>query len=96
MKKILVISIIILLVGLVIIAIAEPIAFEKANAEYKAGKWSWYNEYRSFVYETTSRNIKTIGLILSFIGTVGIIFIPFGMYKDQNRLRVVGERKNRK
>jgi len=94
MKRILIISAVILLIGLLIIAIAEPVAFQKANAEYETGKWAWYNEYRSFIYETTSDNIKTIGLILSFIGTAGIMFITYKKYNTPGRLKIVGKRED--
>ncbi len=67
---------IVLLLGLAVIAIAEPIAFSKANAEYPMGQWAWYNEYRSFIYETVSANIRLIGIILSVLGTAGAVIIP--------------------
>ena len=67
---------IVLLIGLAVIAIAEPLAFRKANAEYTMGQWAWYNEYRSFIYETSSANIRLIGIILSVLGSSGIILTP--------------------
>ena len=74
-----------LLIGLAVIAIAEPLAFRKANAEYPMGQWAWYNEYRSFIYETVSANIRLIGIILSFLGTAGVVLIPLSGKRSNER-----------
>ena len=84
-KVLFVCACIVLLIGLAIIAIAEPLAFSKANAEYPMGKWAWYNEYRSYIYETSSTNIKTIGMILSVLGAVSIVLIPLTTIKNKSR-----------
>ena len=78
-------SFIFLLIGLAVIAIAEPIAFNKASAAYAQGQWGWYNEYRSFIYETTSTNIKTIGILLSIVGSSGVIMIPIASYRGRGK-----------
>jgi hypothetical protein len=78
-------SFVFLLIGLAVIAIAEPIAFNKASAAYAQGQWGWYNEYRSFIYETTSANIKTIGIILSIIAASGVIMIPIASYRNRSK-----------
>ena len=84
-KVVFVFAFIILLIGIAIIAIAEPIAFNKASAAYAQGQWGWYNEYRSFIYETTSTNIKTIGIILSIVGASGVIMIPLTAYREHSK-----------
>jgi len=75
----------VLLIGLAVIAIAEPLAFRKANAEYPMGQWAWYNEYRSYIYETASANVRLIGIILSALGAVSIVLIPLTSIKDRTR-----------
>jgi hypothetical protein len=83
-KKFFVAACVVLLIGLAVIAIAEPIAFSKANAEYPMGQWAWNPEYRSYIYETTSANIKTIGIILSIVGVAGILLVPLIQSKSQD------------
>ena len=79
-KTLFVCACIVLLIGLAIIAIAEPLAFRKANAEYTMGQWAWYNEYRSFIYETACANVRLIGIILSVLGSTGVVLTPIVGY----------------
>ncbi len=82
LKVSLVLAGVILLIGIAVIAIAEPVALNRVNAEYVSGEWAWYNENKSYIYETTSTNIKTIGMILSVVGAIGVVLIPSFIYKN--------------